>query len=315
MADLFRTAAVLVLTGLAAAAAHAQDAPRAALPPLPAPLGVPKPGPATDAPYAPQPILPGGVVIAAVPARLAVPQRGARPRARAIQHEPDGAGAHQQHRQHPQPVDRSTHGGSRHQHRRGGDPGGGRRAQHAERGLRGRRLRSLLLQLRRQHRHPAEPAAARRIQPADGRGERCAAGDPPGARLREGVEHRSEQDRHHGLLGRRGTGRAGGGAVRRVRQEEQRRRRSAGGNFLAARTSWGSSIPARRPSRATARRRRFRATCRRPSWSAAGRATGSTRSGRSSIFRDAGQGRAEHRDAHLRQWAAIPATRCPTAAT
>jgi endo-1,4-beta-xylanase len=35
----------------------------AQLPPLPAPLGVPKPGPVTDAPYAPQPILPGGVVI------------------------------------------------------------------------------------------------------------------------------------------------------------------------------------------------------------------------------------------------------------
>ncbi len=34
-----------------------------ALPPLPAPLGVPVPGPMTDAPYAPQPILSGGVVI------------------------------------------------------------------------------------------------------------------------------------------------------------------------------------------------------------------------------------------------------------
>src|SRR5579864_1330279 len=33
------------------------------LPRLPAPQGVPKPGPATDAPYAPLPILPGGVVI------------------------------------------------------------------------------------------------------------------------------------------------------------------------------------------------------------------------------------------------------------
>src|SRR4051812_26033890 len=33
------------------------------LPALPAPLDVPKPGPATDAPYAPQPILPGGVVV------------------------------------------------------------------------------------------------------------------------------------------------------------------------------------------------------------------------------------------------------------
>jgi endo-1,4-beta-xylanase len=39
----------------------------AQLPPLPAPLGVPKPGPVTDAPYAPQPILPGGVVIPLYP--------------------------------------------------------------------------------------------------------------------------------------------------------------------------------------------------------------------------------------------------------
>ena len=46
----------------------AQDAPRATLPTLPAPLGVPHPGPATNAPYAPQPILPGGVVVALYPA-------------------------------------------------------------------------------------------------------------------------------------------------------------------------------------------------------------------------------------------------------
>jgi len=38
------------------------------LPPLPAPMGVPKPGPVTDAPYAPQPLLPGGVVIPLYPA-------------------------------------------------------------------------------------------------------------------------------------------------------------------------------------------------------------------------------------------------------
>ena len=45
----------------------AQDTARPPLPPLPAPLGTPKPGPATDAPYAPQPILPGGVVITLFP--------------------------------------------------------------------------------------------------------------------------------------------------------------------------------------------------------------------------------------------------------
>jgi acetyl esterase/lipase len=37
------------------------------LPPLPAPMGVPKPGPVTDAPYAPQPVLPGGVVVTLFP--------------------------------------------------------------------------------------------------------------------------------------------------------------------------------------------------------------------------------------------------------
>jgi acetyl esterase/lipase len=38
------------------------------LPPLPAPLGIPQPGPTNDAPYAPQPILPGGIVIPLYPA-------------------------------------------------------------------------------------------------------------------------------------------------------------------------------------------------------------------------------------------------------
>src|SRR6202522_174150 len=43
----------------------AQNTP--ALPPLPAPLGVPQPGPSTNAPYAPQPILPGGIVVTLYP--------------------------------------------------------------------------------------------------------------------------------------------------------------------------------------------------------------------------------------------------------
>src|ERR1700722_6536672 len=37
------------------------------LPPVPASLGVPAPGPSSDAPYAPQPILPGGVVMTLYP--------------------------------------------------------------------------------------------------------------------------------------------------------------------------------------------------------------------------------------------------------
>src|SRR5437588_8014525 len=53
---------------LFAALATAQNTPpRAPLPPLPAPMAAPKPGPATDAPYAPQPILPGGVVVPLYP--------------------------------------------------------------------------------------------------------------------------------------------------------------------------------------------------------------------------------------------------------
>jgi len=52
---------------LAGAAVLGQEAPRAALPPLPAAMSIPKPGPAGDGPYAPQPILPGGVVIPLYP--------------------------------------------------------------------------------------------------------------------------------------------------------------------------------------------------------------------------------------------------------
>ena len=50
----------LLLMTVAPIAANAQNT-------LPTPLGVPKPGPATDAPYAPQPILPGGVVVTLYP--------------------------------------------------------------------------------------------------------------------------------------------------------------------------------------------------------------------------------------------------------
>jgi dienelactone hydrolase len=50
---------------LSATTAFAQT--RAALPPLPAPLSVPAPGPMTNAPYAPTSILPGGVVVTLFP--------------------------------------------------------------------------------------------------------------------------------------------------------------------------------------------------------------------------------------------------------
>jgi endo-1,4-beta-xylanase len=52
---------IAVLLFVAAAAAQTP------LPPLPAPMNVPKPAQATDSPYSPQPIIPGGIVIPLYP--------------------------------------------------------------------------------------------------------------------------------------------------------------------------------------------------------------------------------------------------------
>src|SRR5205807_5884775 len=71
------TAAAILVSLSCAAALHvalvqggqpAQESPaRPPLPPAPAPPGVPKPAAATDGPYAPQPILPGGFVVPLYP--------------------------------------------------------------------------------------------------------------------------------------------------------------------------------------------------------------------------------------------------------
>lgn len=65
---------VMLCLALIAVTAITQDAPPSAasdpkpvLAPLPPPLGLPTPGPTNDAPYAPQPILPGGVVVPLYP--------------------------------------------------------------------------------------------------------------------------------------------------------------------------------------------------------------------------------------------------------
>ncbi|HEU0122043.1 MAG TPA: alpha/beta hydrolase [Bryobacteraceae bacterium] len=66
-----RKLAIVRLTGVllwVGMSGLAQDGARAVLPPLPAAMGIPKPGPAGDGPYAPQPILPGGVVVPLYPA-------------------------------------------------------------------------------------------------------------------------------------------------------------------------------------------------------------------------------------------------------
>jgi len=61
-----RIFAALAFSSALAAILVAQTA-HPSLPPLPAPMAVPKPGTAGDAPYAPQPILPGGVVLTLYP--------------------------------------------------------------------------------------------------------------------------------------------------------------------------------------------------------------------------------------------------------
>jgi acetyl esterase/lipase len=63
MSDVKRVLVPMVLFAVAAIAQNPDAKPA----PPPAPLGVPAPGPANDLPYAPQPILPGGVVIPLYP--------------------------------------------------------------------------------------------------------------------------------------------------------------------------------------------------------------------------------------------------------
>lgn len=58
-------ASLLLMAATMLSAQTATESPT--LPPLPAPLGVPAPGPTNDAPYAPQPILQGGVVVPLYP--------------------------------------------------------------------------------------------------------------------------------------------------------------------------------------------------------------------------------------------------------
>ena len=56
-----------LLLGLALLDSRATRTIAAELPPLPAPSGIPKPAPTTDNPYAPEPILPGGVILPLYP--------------------------------------------------------------------------------------------------------------------------------------------------------------------------------------------------------------------------------------------------------
>ncbi len=64
----FSTTAVAAVSCCVAIAIDAQEVARPSLPPVPAPVGIPSPGPANDAPYVPTPILQGGVVVPLYPA-------------------------------------------------------------------------------------------------------------------------------------------------------------------------------------------------------------------------------------------------------
>jgi endo-1,4-beta-xylanase len=64
---LARCAVALLLACPLSRGADAANAATTPLPPLPAALNIPKPAAATEAPYAPQPILPGGVVVPLFP--------------------------------------------------------------------------------------------------------------------------------------------------------------------------------------------------------------------------------------------------------
>ena len=62
-----RTKTSFIAPILLGAVAGFSAAAQTSLPPLPAPIGIPSPGPTNDLPYAPQPILQGGVVIPLYP--------------------------------------------------------------------------------------------------------------------------------------------------------------------------------------------------------------------------------------------------------
>ena len=130
----------------------------------PAPQRVPAPGPATDQPYAPQAILPGGIVVPIFPpgSPLLKADRVREPEVYNMTGGVPGRIASIVNIHNPSIELHRVPGGLN--TGRGGDRRGGRRPQHAQRRLRGLGLRPVLLQLRHQHDHPAQPAAPRRLR-------------------------------------------------------------------------------------------------------------------------------------------------------
>ena len=92
-------------------------------------FGSARPGPSTDAPYAPLPILPGGVVITLYPPGSPFLNKEKVRQAEQYNMSQAVPGPNQQHRQHTQPLDRGAHRRSRAEHRRCRDPRAWRRPQ------------------------------------------------------------------------------------------------------------------------------------------------------------------------------------------
>ena len=105
-------AVLLFACALIGGAAIAQT--KAPLPPLPAPQAVPKPATDTGQPYAPQSILPGGIVVPLFPSNSPYLKADKIHMPEVCKMSQDRPWPHQQHCLDPQSLDRSAHGGKGH---------------------------------------------------------------------------------------------------------------------------------------------------------------------------------------------------------
>jgi hypothetical protein len=101
--------------------------------PVPPPLGVPSPAPATDKPYAPQPILPGGVVMTLYPENSPFLNPDKIKQAEVYSVSKSRPGPNQLDHEHPQSLHRISYCRWQPQYRNHRDSLRRRRAQHAER--------------------------------------------------------------------------------------------------------------------------------------------------------------------------------------
>ncbi len=195
---------------------------KAPLPPIPAPQSIPKPAPDTGQPYAPQAILPGGIVVPLFPPNSPYlkPDKVHVPEIYNMSQAVPGRISSIVSIHNPSievhMVEKSLNTGTAVIV----IAGGGHRTLNV--GGERRRLRFLLLQLRHQHDHSAQPAPRRRLHRRGRRRPRRTTGRPRRPRLRQELGHRPQKDRRHGLLCRCRARRSSRRVVRRLGQEEYR---------------------------------------------------------------------------------------------